>query len=220
MQPLHVVPLHDSATPMPPAAPSLATSPYSPTGIAANAYNITWTTHQLAFLHASTGYTTRSTFLRAIFRNYFIGWPHLTLARAKHHFQKSIHTAKGHIHMIKKYICSTQLLSKNVDPDTCNPDPPASRNSRSQTCHVTVGVINMTTYKEFQNKITADLPGYYPIRSVKSTKYLFAIFDTNSNFIDAVPIKNRSTSELLQERLVIYILLVIFCQKLFFQKPT
>ena len=40
---------------------------------AANVYDLTRTMQQLAFLHASTGYPTRTTFFHAICHNYFLG---------------------------------------------------------------------------------------------------------------------------------------------------
>ena len=49
---------------------------------AGNAYDLTRTMQQLTFLHASAGYPTQTTFLRAIRPKYFLGWPHLTLRRA------------------------------------------------------------------------------------------------------------------------------------------
>ena len=58
--------------------------------------------------------------------------------------------------------------------------------------------MNTMLNKEFQNLIATDLPGRYPITSLRGHKYLFVMFDTNSNFINAVPIKNRSTPELLK----------------------
>ena len=64
---LHMVPLQDTIKSQP-RHPNIVTS-----ATAANAYDLTRTTQQLAFLHASAGYPTRTTFLRAICRNFFLG---------------------------------------------------------------------------------------------------------------------------------------------------
>ena len=97
------------------------------------------------------------------------------------------------MHMLRKHICSSQL-----PPDNTNTDPPAPRTSASWTRHVAVEIINTTSDKEFQNFIATDLPGLYPITSLCDHKYLFVMFDTNINFINAVPVKNGSTPELLK----------------------
>ena len=60
--------LHDTITGWP-CCPNIV-----PPAIAANAYDLTRTTQQLAFLHASAGYLTRTTFLYVIWcRDYFLG---------------------------------------------------------------------------------------------------------------------------------------------------
>ena len=123
---------------------------------AVNDYDPTRTTHQLAFLHSSAGYSARTTFLRAIRCNYFLGWPHPTHPRAAQLLQKSVHTANGHMHMIQKHICSSTL-----PPDNASADPPAPHTLVSRTWHVAVEIINTMSDKEFQNLIATDLPGRY-----------------------------------------------------------
>ena len=100
--------------------------------------------------------------------------------------------------MIKKHIHSTQPPARSVDPDTFKPNPPAPRNPTSHTCHVTVDIINTTADKDFRNMIVTDLSGSFPITSAHDHKYLFVMFDTDSNFINAVLIKNKSTPKLLR----------------------
>ena len=97
------------------------------------------------------------------------------------------------MHRIRKNICSF-----NPPPDDANTDPTAPHTSASQTRHVAVEIINTTSDKEFQNLIATDLPGRYPITSLRGHECLFVMFDTDGNFINAVPIKNRSTPKLLK----------------------
>ena len=97
------------------------------------------------------------------------------------------------MHKIKKHIRSSKPA-----PNDANADFPAPYSPASQTRHAAFDIINTTTDKEFQNMIATDLPGHYPITSLLGHKYLFVMFDTDSNFINAVPIKNRSTLELIK----------------------
>ena len=116
--------------------------------------------------------------------------PHLKLPRAARLLQKSFHSSNGHMHMLRKHIRSSQ-----PPPDNTNTNPPAPWTPASRTRHVAIEIINTISDKEFQNLIPTDLPSRYPITSLRGHKYL--LFDTNSDFINAVPIKNRSTLELL-----------------------
>ena len=99
----------------------------------------------------------------------------------------------GRMHMIRKHIHSSDL-----PPSNANTDPPVPRSPTSQTRHVAVEIINTMLDKEFQNLIANDLSGCYSITSLWGHKYLFVMLDTDSNFINDVPIKNRSTPELLK----------------------
>ena len=62
-----MVPLHDTMKGRP-RRPNIVPPP-----TAANAYDLTRPTQQLAFLHASAGYPTCTTFFYAIRRNYLLG---------------------------------------------------------------------------------------------------------------------------------------------------
>ena len=99
----------------------------------------------------------------------------------------------GHMHMLRKHI-----RSSNLPHDNANTDPPAPCTSANQTRHAVVEIINTTLDKEFQSLIATELPGRYSITSIGDHKYLFVMFETDSTFINAVPIKNRSTPELLK----------------------
>ena len=97
------------------------------------------------------------------------------------------------MHKIKKHIRSSKPA-----PNDANADFPAPYSPASQTRHAAFDIINTTTDKEFQNMIATDLPGHYPITSLLGHKYLFVMFDTDSNFINTVPIKNNPTPELIK----------------------
>ena len=95
--------------------------------------------------------------------------------------------------MIRKHICSSKS-----PPNNASTDPPTPRLPVSCTRHIAVDIINTTSDKEFQNLIATDLPGHYPIILLRRHKYRFVMVDTDSNFINAVPIKSRSTPELIK----------------------
>jgi hypothetical protein len=51
---------------------------------------------------------------------------------------------------------------------------------------------------ELQNLIATDLPGRYPITSAKGHKYIFLMYDNDSGYINAIPIKSRKSDELVK----------------------
>jgi hypothetical protein len=54
----------------------------------------------IRFLHAAAGYPVIKTWLKAIERNLYIGWPGLTTKQVRKYLLPSEHTAKGHLHMM------------------------------------------------------------------------------------------------------------------------
>ena len=60
-------------------------------------------------------------------------------------------------------------------------------------------VVSITdTYAPTKNTVAIDLPGRYPTTSSAGHKYIFIMYDLDSNYIKAVPMKSRETSEMLR----------------------
>lgn len=60
------------------------------------------------FLHATAGYPVKSTWLKAIDKNYYLSWPGLNSDRVRKYLTKSEHTIMGHLHLIRQGIRSTK----------------------------------------------------------------------------------------------------------------
>ena len=60
-----------------------------------------------------------------------------------------------------------------------------------------VGCIIMDD-KELRNLIAMDLPGRFPITSARGYKYIFVMLDYDSDYINAIPMTSRKTSEMLR----------------------
>ena len=52
--------------------------------------------------------------------------------------------------------------------------------------------------QDLKNLIATDLPGQFPVTSVRGNKYLFLLHEYDTNFIYVVPIKSREATELLR----------------------
>ena len=53
------------------------------------------------YYHAAAGYPIKTTWLRAIKKGYYIGWPGLTADRVQTHLRPKIETALGHMHKVR-----------------------------------------------------------------------------------------------------------------------
>ena len=75
--------------------------------LSASQYEVKAIPNLIRFLHAAAGYPVIKTWLKAIEKNYYIGWPGLTTKRVRKYLLPSEHTAKGHLHMVRQGIKST-----------------------------------------------------------------------------------------------------------------
>ena len=153
--------------------------------IAAGAYEIKTASTLVKFLHAALGFLTKNTLLRAIRRNYLTTFPGLTAERVTKYLKDSEITAKGHMHMKKQGIRSTQ----EEPTSTSTKQEPQSRSHE-------IGTV-IVEQKELRNMVASDLAGRFPITSSRGHKYIFIMIDFDSNYIHAAPVKSRKAEDLM-----------------------
>ena len=56
----------------------------------------------------------------------------------------------------------------------------------------------MASNPELKNLIAIDLSGRYPVTSARGHKYIFVMYDYDSNYINAIPITSRKSCELVR----------------------
>ena len=151
---------------------------------ALSAYKIHNIPKLVQFLHACAGFPTTTTWLQAINRGYFMGWPGLTTARVRRHLPESEITTKGHLQLVRQ----NQRSTKEVDPPRVTNTLGRRRN---------VGACSMQL-SELKGLIGTDQTGRFPITSGRGHKYIFILCDVDTNFIYGVPITSRKSSELVR----------------------
>ncbi len=142
-------------------------------------------THTLIhYLHAALFSPAKSTLLKAINNNHFIGWPGLTSQNIAKFLHDTPATAKGHLDQHKKNLQSTKGIESFQDTF---PDKIPER------LHQVVATIVTHT-----NQDTAyfDLTGAFPYASNRGNKYVFILYDFDSNAILAQPIKSRNAADI------------------------
>ena len=135
--------------------------------------------------HASLGNIPKPTFLQYAITGFYAGFPGLTLARIRKYLTKAEaetleSTTYGH----------QKLVRQNVK---------SSRRLRSKIHNVTIAIIRDDDLGEDRtNMIAMDLPGRFPITSADGHKYIFIMYDCDSDYIKGIAMKNRETSEMVR----------------------
>ena len=132
------------------------------------------------YLHAACFSPTKYTFLKAVKRNHFLGWPGLTPALIQKHLPLTQATIKGHLKQEQQGLQSTKQSTSFLEEDMYPiPDTPNIK---------THDVIYAITSKE--NKAYMDLPGRFPYSSSRGHEYILIAYHYDSNAILGPPLKN------------------------------
>ena len=88
------------------------------------------------------------------------------------------------------------MIKQGIGSTTSKPTLPKPRTPCTKDHEVGVYSVPIDDLK---NMIGTDLPRrYYPVTSARGHKYLFLLYDYNTNYIAVKPIKSRKASDLLQ----------------------
>ena len=151
--------------------------------IAANAYELRAVPALISYLHGCAGYIPKETWIAGINAGYYTTWPGLTSTRVRKYLQKSEHTIIGHMKRISQGVRSTTKPKRTL---------------RSKKHSVGIHVIDTEDLKkELKNQIGQDLCGRYPITSSSGNKYIYIMYDTDSNYIKPMAMTSRETDEII-----------------------
>ena len=167
---LYVVPLHKNHHQLPRVPPVPRVKP-EPTAF--SAYDVQTVDTLMNFFHRTCLSVPLTTWTTAIKNNFFLALPGLTAARVNKFCTKKVQTGKRHLRMIPSNVRSTSL----------QPLPKRTKNRR-------VGVFTLDD-DEMKNMMGFDFAGRYPITSQRGHKYIFIMYDYDTNYINAVPVKSR-----------------------------
>lgn len=154
------------------------------------------TADMVRYSHASLFSPVVSTLLHAVHLGYIHNLPGLTTASLKKHPPHSTATSKGHLKQSRQGTQSTKPKAPVALPllpldDTDTFPPPLNEGLR--THHVYTAIIDRSP----SGKIFTDQTGRFVLPSSTGNNYLLVLYDYDSNYIDAVPIQNRSARSIL-----------------------
>jgi len=139
------------------------------------------------YYHAACFSPVKSTWLKAIKQGFFKSWPGLTEELITKHLPASMNTSLGHMHQTRQGLRSTKTktsVDNQLVPDVT---------TRTNLVYATI--LDPT---DPTGNIYTDLCGRFPILSSQGNKYIFVLYDYDSNAILARAMKNRSDSEMVK----------------------
>ena len=129
------------------------------------------------WLHAAAFSPARSTFISAIQNGHFQSWPGLTEKLVRKHLPPSMAEAKGHLDAMPKNTASTKPNVSFFTP------PQEPDNKPTHEIYVALW--------EHTGRSYSDQTGAFPVQSSRGTKYLFVMYDHDSNYIFVRALKSR-----------------------------
>jgi hypothetical protein len=160
------------------------------------------------YLHACAGYPVLITWIRAITNGNYRSWPNILGPKwVKKHLPKSIETTMGHMKAIRSGTRSTKSKHKSSQPVTVEDvdasdddeepelEAPRPHTDTAKNHQVAFGVVEVEQ-SQVKGLVSSDLPGRFPFTSNKGNKYIFVLYDFDSNVIIGKPIKSREAEQL------------------------
>jgi hypothetical protein len=201
---LYHVPIHDgapsstSATHTVPRVPCnrkpIPSPPIAGMATAASAYEVQTVAALINFFHMALGSPAIPEWINCINKNWFKSWPGLNADRVRKHCNKKEQTTLGNQKMIKKNVRTTSpIIDLTVKKEQIQ--------LKKKLHDIGTFVIDGDDLK---NLIAMDMPGRYPTTSARGHKYIMVLYDYDTNYINAVPIKSRKSNDLVQAFKVCY----------------
>ena len=127
-------------------------------------------------MHVTLFSPTKSTLLTTIRNNHLIGWPGLTIVNVNKYLQETPATAKGHLDQHQMNLQSTSSAPTILD---------TQEYSEPFRIYQTIATLidNSRT-----TKVYFDHTGQFPYTSSRGFKYIFLLYDYDSNAILTEPI--------------------------------
>ena len=137
----------------------------------------------IRFVHACCGFPTKATWLKAIRKDNFVGWPLVTVENVNKYLPESEETQKGHMNHQRQGVRSTKPKAVNFE----DVDKSLTYGIREKNIYIKV--------VEVSNTIYTDQTGRFPVTS-SSGHYIMIMVEIDSNVILAEPMKSKRDDEM------------------------
>ena len=152
-----------------------------------NVFDLPSTEQTIKYLHACAGFPTKRTWIKAIKKGNFVGWPLLTVENVNRYFPESDETVKGHMNHQRQGVRSTK--EKNPEPADENNKSEAGKKERD----VYVKLVDLWDQK---GTIYTDQTGNLPVRARSGNRFIMVMVAVDSNAILVTPVKDHADQQL------------------------
>ena len=143
----------------------------------------------IRYLHACAGYPTKETWIKAINAGYYLTWPGLTAARVRRFLPKTEETAIGHMQAQRGHVRSTK-------PSVTSPE---LRTALDKVRNLRLHLLSTSELEaDWKHMTASDQTGRFPLTSRRGHQYIMILYDYDTNYIFAEPIKSRHQDELVR----------------------
>ena len=140
----------------------------------------------IRYLHTSVGFPTKSTWLKAIKKGNFIGWPLATAENVAKYFPQSEETTKGHMNHQRQGVRSTKPKKPSLE------EPDATQEVGKKERDVYSKIVDLWDMK---GTIYTDQTGKFPVKARSGARYIMIMVAINSNTVLAATLKNKLDEE-------------------------
>ena len=152
-----------------------------------NVFDLPSLEQTIRYLHACAGFPTRRTWIKAIKKGNYVGWPVLTEQNVNKYFPESTETVKGHMNHQRQGVRSTKR--KPQDPEDIDTKSEVGKKERD----IYTKVIDLWDQKE---TIYTDQTGNLPVQSRSGNRFIMVMVAIDSNAILVTPVKDHTDQQL------------------------
>ncbi len=170
----------------------LACSP--PADAIHNVYELKTQPELVQYYHATAGFPTKPTWLKAIKNIQFASWPGLTADAVNRHYPDSEETPKGHGRKALSGLHSTKVTTPALDNSAevfGVEDSTRPTKKKKTVFHWILDMEDKATLKIYTNQ-----PGQFPRKSSRGNQYIMVLAEVDSDAILVEPMKNRTAGKM------------------------
>ena len=155
-----------------------------------NVYDLPSIKQVVKYLHAAAGFPVAETWIKAIKAGNYNTWPTISPEIVRRHFPESSETQKGHMKKQRQGVRSTRVLIETKQETNTHTEPKMK--------DIYIKIHNAT------ETMHSDQTGRFPATSSKGNKYIMVLVEVDGNYIDAEPMKDKSTGSMIKTYLLLW----------------
>ena len=155
------------------------------TEVAHNVYELPSIEEGIRWMHAACGYPAKSTWIKAIRKGNYAGWPLLSVENVHAHYPETDETPMGRLNQSRANVRSTRRKRLPLPEAT---EEELKRLVGKKEKNVCVKIIDT---HDMKNTIYSDQTGKFPVRARSGNRYIMVMVAIDPNYTLAQPMKNR-----------------------------